>query len=351
MHGYTRGALSEQIPYFRTEEFSQINIECMERLRRLAGAPDDTHVYLLACSGTGAMEAVVAGCFSGAHDRLLVIDGGSFGRRFAEIATHHEIPHEAATFSFGETLKLDVLDAAIGSAEGFTGMLVNIHETSTGQLYDRGMLASFCGEHGLYFVCDAIGSFLADPLDFEKDGIDALIISSQKALALPPGLSAVILSDRLFRKMSDQGIKPFSYYFDFKQAEENAVRGQTPFTPPVGIIMALRERLERIENEGGTEASVARTKELAKDFRERLKPLIERKLVVLSPYVLSNACTPLVFINGGAKDACQKLSQNGVWLNPNGGPLEDVVLRVGHLGDLTLDDNAMLVEMLSDILL
>jgi len=368
-----------QLPYFRTEEFSKINLECAERLKRLAGAPEDSHVFFLTCSGTGAMEAVVGGCFA-AGDRLLAINGGGFGRRFCEMAVFHGIPTGSVDLAFGEALGPEKLETAIESREStqinnigaadarFTGLLVNLHETTTGQLYYKDVLAGFCRANRLFFVVDAIGSFLADPLDFEKDGVDALIISSQKALALPPGLSALILSDRLYEKVSGrvsvgqgaagQGVRPFSLYLDLAEAEANAARGQTPFTPAIGLLLALRERLERLEAEGGAEAAVARTKALAEDFRSRIEKLQKRKdtspgktTLALPDYPLSNACTPLVFPEGGAKAVYEKLaSEHGVWLNPNGGPLADTVLRVGHLGNLTEKDNALLAGLLTDIL-
>ena len=349
MYKYTREQTLGQLPYFRTEEFSKVVIECSERLKRLAGAPEDAHVFLLTCSGTGAMEAVAANCF-GEEDKLLVIDGGGFGHRFAGIAEHHGIPHARIDIKFGETLEPDMLDAAAAS-ESFIGMLVNLHESTTGQLYDKDMLASFCRAHGLYFVIDGIASFLADPVDFGEDGVDALITSSQKALALPPGLAIVIMSDRLYKKIQDDDISPFSLYMDFLDAEANAVRGQTPFTPAVGIVLALRERLEKLEEEGGAEASVARTKALAEDFRARIGGLLEKGKFRLPDHPLSNACTLLVFPDGGAKEIYEKLSkEHGVWLNPNGGELADTVLRVGHLGNLTEEDNELLAGLLEGIL-
>jgi len=349
MFEYTRERPLGQLPYFRTEEFSKINLECAARLKRLTGAPPDAHVFLLTCSGTGAMEAVAGGCFCD-EDGLLVVDGGGFGRRFAEMAEFHGLPYQRAVLDFGEALAPETLDEAAADG-GLTGMLVNLHESTTGQLYDKDLLASFCRAHGLYFVVDAIASFLADPLDFEKDDVDALIISSQKALALPPGLAAVILSDRLYKKILEQDIRPFSMYFDFREAEANAARGQTPFTPAIGVILALRERLEKLEEGGGADAAVARTKELAEDFRARIETLLERGAIALPKYTLSNACTPLVFPNGGAKDVYERLSkEHGVWLNPNGGALADKVLRVGHLGNLTKEDNDLLVKLLVKLL-
>jgi len=338
-----------QLPYFRTEEFSKIVLECAGRLKRLAGAPENAHVFLLTCSGTGAMEAVAAGCFN-ADDNLLVVDGGGFGHRFALIAEHHEIPYDCVDVAFDHTLDPGTLDAA-AEDKNFTGLLVNLHESTNGQLYDIDLLASFCRAHDMYFVIDGIASFLADPFDFEEDGVDALIISSQKALALPPGLSIVIMSDRFYQKIQNQNIKPFSMYFDFREAETDAVRGQTPFTPAIGTIIPLRERLERIEDGGGSGAEIARVKELAEDFRARIASLIEAEKLALPKHPLSNACTPIIFPNNNAKEVYTKLAkEHGVWLNPNGGALADKVLRVGHLGNLTKDDNALLAGLLAEIL-
>jgi aspartate aminotransferase-like enzyme len=352
MFEYTRERPLGPLPYFRTEAFSKINLECAARLKRLANAPGDSHVLLLACSGTGAMEAVVGGCFS-ENDRLAVIDGGGFGHRFAELAAHHGIPYEAVKLAFGETLGGDALAAAASASPGggFAGLLINHHETSTGQLYDLDMASGFCSSHDLYLVCDAISSFLADGLDFSAQCIDALIVSSQKALALPPGLSAVILSDRLWEKIGREKIRPFSLYFDLTGAELDARRGQTPFTPAGGLILALRDRLERIEEEGGYGAAVTRVSALARDFRARIAGLIEKGLLGLPGHPLSNACTPLVFPGGGAKAVCEKLAgEHDVWLNPCGGELADKVLRVGHLGALAEADNEMLAGLLSKIL-
>ncbi|MDR0875296.1 MAG: aminotransferase class V-fold PLP-dependent enzyme [Clostridiales Family XIII bacterium] len=345
MYPYTRDLLGEQLPYFRTGAFSEVVLECAERLKRLAGAPADAHVYLLTGSGTGAMEAAVAGCFA-PDDHLLVIDGGGFGHRFAEICAHHGISHEAVRVPFGETLSPSHLDFN-NKNKPLDAVLVNHHETSVGRLYDLDLIASFCREKNAYLVVDAISSFLADPIDFEGQGIDALILSSQKALALPPGLSMLILSDRLYRRISERDIRPFSLYFDLRDAEANAVRGQTPFTPAVGTILALRERLEHLEAEGGYAAAAAATQALSDGFRAALQGLP----VALPAHPLSAACTPLFFPRGGAKAVFKTLSEeHDVWLNPNGGELADKLLRVGHLGALTLEDGVFLAGLLADIL-
>ena len=74
---------AEQVPYFRTPEFSHMMLESERMVLKLAGAPEGSRAVFLTGSGTASMEASVAGLL-GENDRALVVDGGSFGHRFVE---------------------------------------------------------------------------------------------------------------------------------------------------------------------------------------------------------------------------------------------------------------------------
>lgn len=120
---------AEQIPYFRTPEFSSVMKENENLVLRYSRAPEGSRAVFLTCSGTGSMEAVVMNCFD-RTDKLLVIDGGSFGHRFAELCRIHEIPFEPLQLAPGQALSEELLYSYDG--RDFTGLLVNIDETSTG---------------------------------------------------------------------------------------------------------------------------------------------------------------------------------------------------------------------------
>ena len=93
------------------------------------------------------------------------------------------------------------------TGDKYTCLIVNVHETSTGVHYDLNMLHEFCQENHLFFIVDAISSFLADPIDMEKQGIDVLITGSQKALAVPPGISILTLSKKdVYKRQNDDSI-------------------------------------------------------------------------------------------------------------------------------------------------
>ena len=74
----------EPIPYFRTNEFSEIMLDIQYKFLKLLNAPENSRLITLTASGTGAMEAVVMNVLS-REDKVLIIDGGSFGRRFRQM--------------------------------------------------------------------------------------------------------------------------------------------------------------------------------------------------------------------------------------------------------------------------
>lgn len=340
MYPGTLETASEQLPYFRTPEFSQLMLENERMFKASIGAHKNSKTVFLTASGSGAMEAAVINCFD-SKDKVLVINGGSFGRRFADICAIHKIPYDELKLEFGEVLTEQRLDAYDGSV--YTGLLVNLHETSTGQLYDIKVVSHYCQKNNIYLVVDAISAYLADEIDFDNDGIDALIVSSQKALALSPGLSIVEVSERMYRDKV-MGIEPATLYFDFKDHIKNMERGQTPFTPAVGILLELHERLTTIGKQGIEDVQRAQA-ELAQRFRKELK-----ELGFHTPeYPLSNALTP-VLLEPNAKEIYEQLKEKyDIIVTPSGGALEKVLVRVGHLGNVKWEDYEVLLDAMKCI--
>ena len=329
---------SRKLPYFRTQEFSQLLLDTEYMLKKLLGAGENSNVAILTASGTGAMEAAVINVFN-KKDKVLVIDGGSFGRRFAQICNIHNIPCEVLKLDFGERLTYEHLEKY--DKKGFTGMLVNLHETSTGQLYDIKMLSRFCKDNNMFLIVDAISTFLADSFDMEDYGIDLTIISSQKGLALYPGLSIICANSRIIEEKISCNSPP-TLYFRLADYFENMERGQTPYTPAQGIIYQLNAKLKQIY-ETGVDVYIKRCKNLANDFRFRIKEIP----VLIPSYPLSNALTPIILKNRNAYELFLQLKEKyNIIVTPSGGELRNILLRIGHIGELTVDDNKMLIEIL-----
>ena len=332
---------AKQVPYFRTEEFSAIMLENEIIMLKFSKAPNDSRTVFMTCSSSGSMEAVVMNCFD-STDKVLVINGGSFGQRFVDLCEIHEIPHNVLKLKHGEKLTKDKLYEY--DNQGFTGLLVNVDETSTGVLYDTMMIGEFCKKNNMFYVCDCVSSFLADSFDMEKCGADVMITGSQKVLACPPGVSIIVMAPRGLDRVNSSKVK--SMYFNLKDALKNQERGQTPFTPAVGILLQINERLKEIDRMGGADVEVARVAAQAEDFRNKIKDL-PFELVSESP---ANGVTPLHPTNANAYDIFLELKDNyNIWVCPNGGDMKNTIFRVGHIGALTHEDNDTLIDAFKDL--
>lgn len=332
---------AQDVPYFRTAEFSNVMFENERLIKEFANAPDNSRVVFITGSGTASMEATVMNCFS-PDDLVMVINGGSFGHRFVDLCELHDIPYIEIKMPIGVPVTLN--DLELHYREGVTGFIVNMHETSSGVLYDMDMIGEFCKEHNLFLVVDAISAFLADEFDMQQISADIMISGSQKALACPPGISLIVLSPRAVDRVNNTKVK--CMYFDLRNALKNGERGQTPFTPAVGTLLQINARLKEVEKNGGAEFEIKRTQELAQDFRDRIKDL-PFEIVSQS---LSNAVTPIHPTNVSAYNIFLTLKDEyGIWVCPNGGEMADKVFRVGHIGNLTIDDNTALINALKDM--
>ena len=332
----------EQVPYFRTPEFSELMLDNEAMMKELVNAPENAKAVFITGSGTASMEATVMNVFT-PQDRLIVIDGGSFGHRFAQICEIHGIPYSSIRPEPGCPVTDDMLSTYRG--QGYTGLLVNIHETSTGVHYDPQLLGSFCREENMLFIVDAISSFLADPLDMAACGADAIITGSQKVLACAPGISIIVLGKKALERIGQNDAR--CLYLNLKDALKNAERGQTPFTPAVGILRQINVRLRGIRDNGGADAEIAAVRAQAEDFRGKIKGLP----LETASECMSNALTPLHPTSASAYDIFLRLKDEyGIWVCPNGGDMKDSIFRVGHFGAQTPEDNDTLVEALRDLM-
>ena len=331
----------EQVPYFRTEEFSKIMLENEKLVKEYAHASEESRVVFITGSGTASMEATIMNTLTD-EDKVLVVNGGSFGQRFVDLCKIHEITYDEIKLDIGKNITQSILNNY--DNKGYTAFVVNIHETSSGVRYDLDLISEFCKKNNIFLIVDAISSFLADEINMQKAGIDVMVTGSQKALACPPGISLIVLSEKALKRVEETKIK--SMYFDLKDALKNGERGQTPFTPAVGILLQINARLKEIETNGGVDSETRKIANIANDFRTKIKDL---PFEIVSDS-LSNAVTPLKPITASAYDIFLTLKDEyKIWVCPNGGDLKDKLFRVGHIGNLTVEDNDKLIEALKDM--
>ena len=345
MDDETRELGRNQIPYFRTAEFSAIMKENENLLTKYFDAPANSRVVFMTGSGTASMEGGVMNFFT-KQDKVLVINGGSFGHRLVELCSIHEIPFTEIKLDYGTPLTKDELYKY--DNQGYTGLLIQACETSTGVLYDLQMIGDFCAKNKTFFFVDAVSAFLADKISMKEMHINAAITGSQKALALPPSMSFTVMDEIAVKKCYDNKVK--SMYFNYADYLSNGERGQTPFTPAVGTLLMLNEKLKRIEATGGIAAQNKAAKDRADYFRNKISDL---------PFKLfsdtkdsSNRVTALCPTNPGinAHKVFEIIKDEfGIWICPNGGDMAEKIFRVGHIGNISTQEIDKLVDVFHEL--
>ena len=337
MYPSTQIVRAKGFPHFRTDEYSNVVKKTLKKLSMYLGLRNSNSLIYMACSGTGAMEATIENCVT-KKDKALVINGGAFGHRFCELLKFHNIPFDSIDLKWNESLTKEHLEPY--ENKDYTTLFVNLHETSTGQLYDVEMLSEFTKRNNMFFIVDAISTFLADTYDMNKYNIDVTIISSQKGLCLSPGLSFVSLSERIIDKIYKT--TPSSLYFDFKDYLKNIERGQTPYTPAVFIMYELKAILDLIDNSGGLEKWLSNIKEKCQYFREQICKI---GLNIPTTYNLSNTMTPVICNTVNANEVVKYLRDHyELCVNPCGGDRANYMFRVSHIGNTTKKDIDILID-------
>ncbi len=331
-------------PYFRTPEFSEMMLENERLMLRFLNAPENSRCVFLTTSGTGAMESCVMNILND-NDKVIVIDGGTFGHRFVEMVQLHKLEYAVVKCGFGDQVKKKQLNEFAG--KGYTALLVNMDETSSGVLYDMVLLSKFCKENNMILIVDAISSFITDEIDMSELEAAAIIIGSQKALAVQPGIAIVALSPVAIERVAMNSEK--CMYLSLKEALMNMKRGQTPFTPAVTTLLQINKRLKMIDEIGGVEKERENVKKITAVFRSKIAEL-PFEFVVKNPKDRSNAVTAIKPTSCGAKKIIQMLkNEYRIWGCPNGGYLADDVFRIGHIGHITMEDIETLIDAFKDM--
>ena len=341
----TRKLGKKDVPYFRTTEFSKIMKENEELLCSFFDAPENSYVVFMTGSGTASMEGGIINFFS-KEDKVIVVNGGSFGHRLVEICQIHEIPFTEIKLEYGKPLTQEHLSNL--SDKGYTGFLVQLCETSTGIKYDMNLIGDFCKNNNLFLFVDAVSGFMADEFSMKKMHVNAAITGSQKALSLPPSMSFTVMDEKAVERTKKINVK--NLYFNYPSYLKDMERGQTPFTPAVGTLIQLNEKLKRIQKNGGIKEQNRIISERAKYFRNKIVGLPLKMFTLLEDS--SNCVTALIPTTSGinAHKVFEIIKDEyKIWICPNGGDMAEKVFRVGHIGSITNKQIDKLIKVFKDL--
>lgn len=312
----------------RGGEFISIFREVSEEIKEVFQTKND--VLIFPSAGTGAMEAAIVNLFS-PGDLLLSFPNGVFSERFAQIAESFGAVVERIPVEWGKPVPPEIVKHRLAKDTYYKikGILFTHNETSTGVLNDIKSLREAVGGHPALVLVDAISSLGAIDLKTDEWNLDVVVTGSQKALMLPPGLGFISVSPKAWNMVEHSGMP--KYYWSFKAAKKSLEKGQTPYTPAVSLIFALKKSLELIKREG-LEEIFKRHEMISGALRAGIKAL-GLKLFVDDRWASPTVTSIDISEYEGQKNFSKLLMDNfNITVAGGQEKLKNKIIRVGHLG-------------------
>jgi len=279
----------------------------------------------------------------GPGQKALAIDGGKFGQRWGSLLKAYGVPHDVLAVEWGAAVDTAEVERRLAADGSITTLFATHSETSTGVLHDVKTLASITRRLGRRIVVDGVTSVGVHPLPQDEWGVDVVVCGSQKGLMLPPGIATVSLAPWAADTIEGERLPRF--YFDLRKARKSAPLGETAWTAPVSLVLALEESLAMISEEG-LDAVHARHRRLAHATRAG---------AVAAGYAVfartpSHAVTALTPPAGVDASAVVKRLRDTHGMVVAGGQdaLKGRILRVGHMGHYDLADIVAVADALEE---
>lgn len=330
----------------RSNELETLFAKCQAQLKQLFYT--ESRVYIVAASGSGLQEAAIR---NGVRGRVLNFINGAFSQRWHDVSRSCgkaaiAVEVEWNTAVKPETVRSALLDAlAHGPVDAIT---VAHNETSTGVTSPVAEIAATVravSPETLVFV-DAVSSFAGTRIPVDEWGLDLCLTSSQKALALPPGLAFCAVSDRVLERAAQ--VDGRGWYFDFLLLEKYLQRNTTPATPAISLMRALSVQLDIIFAEG-LEQRFARHHRLAERTRDWV---LDREFVLMAE---EGYRSPTVTTVGNNRNIDVKalnsfLKQRDMQISNGYGVFKDKAFRIAHMGEVNDEDMTRLFAAMDDYL-
>jgi 2-aminoethylphosphonate-pyruvate transaminase len=329
----------------REPEFFDVMRECRTRLVSVLGAGPGTTAVLFTGSGTAAVEAAV--CSAVPRDgRLLIVNNGVYGDRLARIAAAHGIGAEVLTYDVVTPVPPADVEAALRTHADISHVALIHHETTTGLLNPVAAVARVAARAGRRVIVDAMSSLFGEPLDVTADGIDFVMASANKCLQGIPGVSFVLARRAAVEAL--KGRPPRSVYLDLYNHYATQEQDNTPFTPAVQVLHAMREALVELDEEG-VKARIERYAQNAAVLRAGMARL---GFSILVPEgARSNILTTFRLRPGLTYEPLHDaMKRRGFIIYAGQGDIRTYAFRVSNMGTLTPRDMHSVVAAFGDVL-
>jgi predicted phosphoserine aminotransferase len=228
----------------RSKEYEAIHLSAGEKAQKVFYT--QFRVLIGTHSGSGMQEAGMRNLVS--KDVLCCVNG-AFSERWYDVAVSNGKNTDRLDAEWGKAISADQLRDAL-KKKHYEAVSIVHNETSTGVENPLKALAGVVKEVSpeTLIMVDAVSSLGGSKIEMDAWGLDFVLTSSQKCLALPPGLSLAAVNDRALEKAAT--VENRGWYFDLLLMEKHRVKNSTAMTPVISIVYALDRQLDRIFEEG-----------------------------------------------------------------------------------------------------
>lgn len=324
--------LQPMIPH-RGSQFENLFGRLQEGLRPLFKT--ERPVYVSSSSATGMMEAAIRCAPAG---RILCLVNGAFSERFAFIASMCGRDVDRYDVAWGQVHTIPQLEERL-SMRQYSAITVVHSETSTGALNDVRAISDCAHRHKALCLIDSVSGLGGAELRFDEWKLDYVLTGSQKAIAIPPGLSFAVASAALIDQASH--VHGRGVYFDLVEMDAFARRNQTPSTPALPLFYAMETQLKSIGQEG-LESRWTRHKAMAARMQEWVVKISDetgKKLANIAPLGSQSPTVSAIRLPSDmtAESFTDAVGKRGIVIGNGYGKLKSSTFRIGHMGDHTVE--------------
>jgi len=292
-----------------------------------------SRVVVSTSSGTGLWEAASRNCIRD-ESRVLHLVNGSFSERWADVSRVNGKKVDVIEVDWGKAVKPEQLADQL-KKQPYDAVAIVLNETSTGVKNPLEEMVPIIKQYpDTLILVDAVSIFGGYKIDFDGLGLDMVLTSTQKAMALPPGLAFAAVSDRVLERAKQVPYR--GYYFDLIELEKMLVKNNTPTTPNISLLYATDKQLDYMLAEGLENRFMRHEKmaDLTHAWVNSCGFQMFSEEGYHSPTVSTVANTRKVDV----KALNQYLKTQGMMISNGYGKLKDNTFRIAHMGDLQIAD-------------
>lgn len=323
----------------RTKEASALGESICRKLQKVFYT--ENPVLLSTTSGSGLMEGSVRSLTA---KRAVVFSVGAFGNRWAKMAQVNGVPCDKVEAEWGQPTLPETVDKYLSTGK-YDVFTITHNETSTGVMNPIEEIAEVAKKYpDILWLVDAVSSAVGVKIEVDKLGIDVCITSTQKALALPPGLAVCTISEKALargRTVENRGLYlDLIAIYDYMQKKPY----QYPSTPSLSHYFALDKQLDYILDVEGLENRFARHQEMAQITRAWANKHFEQ--FAAKGYESVTLTTVKNTKGISIADLNKRIGEKGYMISNGYGDLKEKTFRIAHMGDRSVAELQELLALL-----